>query len=101
GALDKNLRVLLEGQLGVMRDLDWGIYPFVTSSNPTASYAASGAGLPARAIDRVIGVVDGRVVEDAPLRGPLRPDHPTLRAAVRAANIAGDLPSPDAPAAEG
>jgi len=56
-ALDKDMRVLLEGQLGVMRDLDWGIYPFVTSSNPTASYAASGAGLPARAIDRVIGVV--------------------------------------------
>jgi adenylosuccinate synthase len=56
-ALDKHLSLLLEGQLGVMRDLDWGIYPFVTSSNPTASYAASGAGLPARAIDRVIGVV--------------------------------------------
>ena len=49
--------ILLEGQLGVMRDLDWGIYPYVTSSNPTASYAASGAGLPARTIDRVVGVV--------------------------------------------
>jgi adenylosuccinate synthase len=52
-----NKRILLEGQLGVMRDLDWGIYPYVTSSNPTASYAASGAGLPARVIDKVIGVV--------------------------------------------
>jgi adenylosuccinate synthase len=49
--------ILLEGQLGVMRDLDWGIYPYVTSSNPTASYAASGAGLPARTIDHIIGVV--------------------------------------------
>ena len=48
-ALDSNKAILLEGQLGVMRDLDWGIYPYVTSSNPTASYAASGAGLPARA----------------------------------------------------
>jgi adenylosuccinate synthase len=56
-ALDTGMSILLEGQLGVMRDLDWGIYPYVTSSNPTASYAASGAGLPARAIDRVIGVV--------------------------------------------
>jgi adenylosuccinate synthase len=56
-ALDNNKAILLEGQLGVMRDLDWGIYPYVTSSNPTASYAATGAGLPARAIDRVIGVV--------------------------------------------
>lgn len=56
-AIEQGKAILLEGQLGVMRDLDWGIYPYVTSSNPTASYAASGAGLPARAIDRVIGVV--------------------------------------------
>lgn len=49
--------VLLEGQLGVMRDLDWGTYPFVTSSNPIAGGAYSGAGLPPQAIDRVIGVV--------------------------------------------
>jgi len=56
-AIEHEQDILLEGQLGVMRDLDWGIYPYVTSSNPTASYASSGAGLPARAIDRVIGVV--------------------------------------------
>lgn len=56
-ALEQKKRILLEGQLGVMRDLDWGIYPYVTSSNPTASFAPSGAGLPARAVDRVIGVV--------------------------------------------
>ena len=56
-AIEHKQDILLEGQLGVMRDLDWGIYPYVTSSNPTASYASSGAGLPARAIDRVIGVV--------------------------------------------
>ena len=56
-AIENKQDILLEGQLGVMRDLDWGIYPYVTSSNPTASFASSGAGLPARAIDRVIGVV--------------------------------------------
>ncbi|OQA40362.1 MAG: Adenylosuccinate synthetase [Chloroflexi bacterium ADurb.Bin325] len=49
--------VLLEGQLGVMRDLDWGTYPYVTSSNPLAAGAYLGGGLPPRAIDRVIGVV--------------------------------------------
>ena len=49
--------VLLEGQLGVMRDLDWGIYPYVTSSNPTAAFAGVGAGLPASQINRVVGVV--------------------------------------------
>ncbi len=49
--------VLLEGQLGVMRDLDWGIYPYVTSSNPTAAAAAVGAGIPAALITDVVGVV--------------------------------------------
>ena len=48
--------VLLEGQLGVMRDLDWGTYPFVTSSNPITGGAAAGAGLPPSAITEVIGV---------------------------------------------
>lgn len=49
--------VLLEGQLGVMRDLDWGTYPYVTSSNPMVGAACAGAGMPPTAIDEVIGVV--------------------------------------------
>jgi adenylosuccinate synthase len=49
--------VVLEGQLGVMRDLDWGIYPFTTSSSPTAGGACVGAGIPPSAIDEVLGVV--------------------------------------------
>lgn len=56
-ALEEDASILLEGQLGVMRDLDWGIYPYVTSSNPTAAYAPVGAGLPAGSVTRVIGVV--------------------------------------------
>jgi adenylosuccinate synthase len=52
---DKN--VLLEGQLGVMRDLDWGIYPYSTSSSPTAGGACVGAGIPPSAITDVLGVV--------------------------------------------
>jgi len=56
-ALRANARILLEGQLGAMRDLDWGIYPYVTSSNPLAGGAAIGAGIPPRSITRVIGVV--------------------------------------------
>ena len=55
-ALEAGNDILLEGQLGVMRDLDWGIYPYVTSSHPTAAFAASGAGLPARSLDAVYGV---------------------------------------------
>jgi len=49
--------ILLEGQLGVMRDLDWGTYPYVTSSNPIAGGGYAGAGLPPRSVDRVVGVV--------------------------------------------
>ncbi|MDQ3880661.1 MAG: adenylosuccinate synthase [Chloroflexota bacterium] len=55
-ALTAGRRVLLEGQLGTMRDLDWGVYPYVTSSSPIPGGASLGAGLPAVAIDRVIGV---------------------------------------------
>lgn len=56
-AVQADREILLEGQLGVMRDLDWGIYPYVTSSNPIAGGATTGAGLPPSAIRRVIGVV--------------------------------------------
>jgi adenylosuccinate synthase len=56
-ALGRGERILLEGQLGTMRDIDWGIYPYVTSSSPIPGGASLGAGLPAVAIDRVLGVV--------------------------------------------
>ena len=49
--------VLLEGQLGTMRDLDWGIYPYVTSSNPLPGGACAGAGIPPQRITSVVGVV--------------------------------------------
>jgi adenylosuccinate synthase len=55
-ALQRGDRILLEGQLGTMRDLDWGIYPYVTSSSPIPGGASLGAGLPAVAIDQVLGV---------------------------------------------
>jgi adenylosuccinate synthase len=60
-AVSSDRVVLLEGQLGVMRDLDWGAYPYVTSSNPLASYGPIGAGLPNRAVTEVIGVVKAYV----------------------------------------
>ncbi len=56
-ALRADRRVLLEGQLGVMRDLDWGLYPFVTSSTTLAGGACAGAGIPPHRITRVLGVV--------------------------------------------
>jgi adenylosuccinate synthase len=56
-AVQSGQRVLLEGQLGVGRDVNWGIYPFTTASSPTAGGACVGAGIPPRAIDEVLGVV--------------------------------------------
>lgn len=49
--------ILFEAQLGSLRDLDYGIYPYTTSSNTTAAYAPIGSGLPSAKIDRVMGVV--------------------------------------------
>ena len=49
--------ILFEAQLGALRDLDYGIYPYTTSTNPVAAYAPIGSGFPAAKIDEVIGVV--------------------------------------------
>ena len=49
--------ILLEAQLGALRDLDYGIYPYTTSSNTTAAYAPIGAGLPSMKVTDVVGVV--------------------------------------------
>lgn len=49
--------ILFEAQLGSLRDLDYGIYPYTTSSNTMAAYAPIGSGLPSAKLDEVIGVV--------------------------------------------
>lgn len=49
--------VLLEGQLGALKDTDFGIYPMVTSSNTIAGYGAAGAGVPPYEIKEIIAVV--------------------------------------------
>ena len=56
-AIKAGKTVLFEGAQGAMLDIDFGTYPFVTSSNPTAGGACTGSGVPPRAIDRVIGVL--------------------------------------------
>ena len=50
-------RIMFEAQLGSLRDLDYGIHPYTTSSNTTAAYAPIGSGFPGAKIDEVIGVV--------------------------------------------
>ena len=55
-ALKEGKSVLLEGQLGTMKDPDHGIYPMVTSSPTLAGYGAVGAGVPPYEIKRVVAV---------------------------------------------
>jgi adenylosuccinate synthase len=56
-ALARGETILVEGQLGALRDPDHGIYPYSTSSSTLAAFAAIGAGLPPYAIQRIVGVV--------------------------------------------
>jgi adenylosuccinate synthase len=60
-ALRENKDVLFEGAQATLLDLDHGTYPFVTSSNPIASGAATGIGIGPTRIDRVIGVAKAYV----------------------------------------
>jgi len=55
-AIKQGKNVLFEGAQGTLLDLDYGTYPFVTSSNPTAGAACIGAGIGPTKIDRVLGV---------------------------------------------
>ena len=56
-ALKKDKKIMFEAQLGSLRDLNCGIYPYTTSSNTTAAFAPVGAGAPGVRIDDIIGVV--------------------------------------------
>ena len=55
-AIKEGKTVLLEGQLGTLKDTDHGIYPMVTSSNTIAAYGAVGAGIPPYEIKEIITV---------------------------------------------
>lgn len=55
-ACKEGKKILLEGQLGTLRDPDHGIFPFTTSSSPLAGYGVVGAGLPPTAYEQVIAV---------------------------------------------
>ena len=55
-ALEQGKRVLFEGAHGTMLDIDWGTYPFVTSSSPTSGAVCSGIGIGPKHIGHVVGV---------------------------------------------
>ena len=56
-AIDEGKSILLEGAQGALLDVDFGTYPFVTSSNPTSGGASTGSGIPPTKISSVIGIV--------------------------------------------
>ena len=56
-AVKEGKNILFEAQLGALRDLDYGIYPYTTSSNAIAAFAPVGSGLSSAKLDQVIGVV--------------------------------------------
>lgn len=60
-SLEDGKHIILEGAQGTMLDLDHGTYPFVTSSNPIAGGALTGAGIGPRHVQRVIGITKAYV----------------------------------------
>ena len=56
-AVSCDKRIMFEAQLGSLRDIDYGIYPYTTSSQTLAAYAPIGAGIPGERLDRIIGIM--------------------------------------------
>lgn len=50
-------KIMFEAQLGALRDIDFGIYPYTSSSSTIAAYAPIGAGIPGKKLDKVIGIM--------------------------------------------
>ena len=56
-AIDQGKSVLCEAQLGALRDIDFGIFPYTSSSSTLAAYAPIGVGVPNRRLDNVVGIM--------------------------------------------
>lgn len=76
--INEGKNIIFEGQLGVMKDIDLGIYPYVTSSNPVAAYAAVSSGFSCKKIDNIIGVM--KAFSSAVGKGPFITEMPEAEA---------------------
>lgn len=56
-AVENSKNVMFEAQLGALRDIDFGIFPYTSSSSTIAAYAPIGAGIPERKLDEVVGIM--------------------------------------------
>lgn len=57
GAVKEGKSVMFEAQLGALRDIDFGIYPYTSSSSTIAAYAPIGAGIPGQKLDEIVGIM--------------------------------------------
>ena len=57
GAIGAGENILFEAQLGALRDIDFGIYPYTSSSTTLAAYAPIGAGIPGARLDSIVGIM--------------------------------------------
>jgi adenylosuccinate synthase len=73
-AIERGKDVLFEGAQGTFLDIDWGTYPYVTSSQPVAGGALTGTGVGPTKIDRVIGVTKAYITRVG--EGPLPTELP-------------------------
>lgn len=56
-AIGQGKNIMFEAQLGALRDIDFGIYPYTSSSSTIAAYGPIGAGIPGHGLDRVLGIM--------------------------------------------
>lgn len=56
-AVKEHKNIMFEAQLGALRDIDYGIYPYTSSSSTIAAYAPIGAGIPGEKLDEVVGIM--------------------------------------------
>jgi adenylosuccinate synthase len=56
-AVNNNKQIMFEAQLGALRDIDFGIYPYTSSSSTIAAYAPIGAGVPGLKLDNTLGIM--------------------------------------------
>ncbi len=56
-AVENGKNIMFEAQLGALRDIDFGIYPYTSSSSTIASYAPIGAGIPGIKLDNTVGIM--------------------------------------------
>lgn len=73
-AINEGKNIIFEGQLGAMKDIDLGIFPYVTSSNPVAAYAAVGGGFPHNKITYITGIM--KAFSSAVGKGPFPTEMP-------------------------